>query len=218
MAAQKNQLISESAQLAVLQEKLPSLTTGVESCLAVAFPKSSSKNYPTAVHFAKQGIAYEEGSVQGLLYHFAVFGKDKAQAVSALSVTNLLLKLKGTSFYAGGKLIAAPYRIQSVLTCYLESCGSTDYRAHCHKVINDPFQVRQQAEERFSESIFDFLRSPSQAPAVQCLFPCRYLAGFSSIGLSGLHPSSHEDQIQAAAVRNGCDWCPNFNQKNFKQL
>ena len=187
-------------------------------CLVVAFPKSRSVNYAASVHFAKQANLYEEREIAGKLYHFSAFGQDRSQASIALSVTNLLLKIKGTSFYAGGKLIAAPYRIQSVLTCYLESCGANDYRAHCHKVINDPFQSHSQPEERFSMSMMDFLRGPSQAPAVQCIFPCRYLASYSGTGLSSQHPSSQVDQIQAAAVRHGCDWCPSFHPEDFKKI
>jgi hypothetical protein len=187
-------------------------------CLVVAFPKSRSGNYAASVHFAKQANLYEEREIAGKLYHFSAFGKKRDQAAIALSVTNLLLKIKGTSFYAGGKLIATPYRIQSVLTCYLESCGTTDYRAHCHKVTNDPFQSQSQQEERFNVSIMDFLRGPIQVPAVQCIFPCRFLASYSGAGMSSQHPSSQVDQIQAAGVRHGCDWCPNFQPTDFKKL
>jgi len=41
-------------------------------------------------------------------------------------------------------------------------------------------------------------------------FPCRLLAE-SGMRLQAGHPSTRKDLIQAAAVRHGCDWCPNFN-------
>jgi hypothetical protein len=201
-----------------LTNSAPAISAHGATCLAIAFPKSRSANYGAAVNFARHASFYEESEVEGNLYHFAAFGTDRAQVSFALSVTKLLLKIKGTMFYAGGKLIMERFRIESVLSCYLTACGSKDYRAHCHTVINDPFQLRSPAAEKFSMSIMDFMRDDSHAPTVQCLFPCRYLATYSDMGLSGRHPSSQEDQIQAAAVRRGCDWCPSFHPEDFKKL
>lgn len=188
------------------------------SCLAIAFPKTRSANYGAAVSFARRAVFYEETEVEGTLYHFAGFGSDRAQVSLALSATRLMLNIKGTMFYAGGKLVMERFRIESVLSCYLTACGSKDYRAHCHTVINDPFQVKSAASDSFSLDMMDFVRMDSQTPTVQCLFPCRFLAGFSDMGLSGRHPSSQEDQIQAAAVRRGCDWCPSFRPGDFKKI
>ena len=40
--------------------------------------------------------------------------------------------------------------------------------------------------------------------------PCRHLAKWQ-FRVDARHPSSPADQIQAAAVRLSCDWCPSFN-------
>ena len=214
MSTAKNELMVSQ----FLTNSAPAISANGATCLAIAFPKSRSANYGAAVNFARHASFYDESEVESNLYHFAGFGTDRTQVTLALSVTKLLLNIKGTMFYAGGKLVMERFRIESVLSCYLTACGSKDYRAHCHIVINDPFQVKSATSDSFSLDMMDFVRMDSQAPAVQCLFPCRFLAGFSDMGLSGRHPSSQEDQIQAAAVRRGCDWCPSFHPEDFKNL
>ncbi len=32
------------------------------------------------------------------------------------------------------------------------------------------------------------------------------------------HPASPEDQIQAGAVGNGCDWCPFFDPRGYRRI
>jgi hypothetical protein len=214
MTMAKNELVASQ----FLTNTAPAISEQAGTCLAIAFPKSRSANYGAAVNFARNAVHYTDTEIDGNTYHFAGFGTDRAQVTLALSVTKLLLNIKGTMFYAGGKLVMERFRIESVLSCYLTACGSKDYRAHCHTVINDPFGSKSLPGEKFSMSMMDFIRDDSQAPAVQCLFPCRFLAGFTDMGLSGQHPSSQEDQIQAAAVRRGCDWCPSFHPEDFKKL
>ena len=49
------------------------------------------------------------------------------------------------------------------------------------------------------------------------LFPCSYLLEFG-FRFQTAHPASPEDQIQAAAVKAGCAWCPYFDAGAYEKL
>ena len=47
-------------------------------------------------------------------------------------------------------------------------------------------------------------------------FPCRLLLR-SGFVFDYNHPSSQRDQIQAAGVHAGCNWCPNFDPDRYEE-
>ena len=184
----------------------------IEQVVAVSFPKSRSAGYAAAVNIAQQAAKYGEAEMSGTLFHYAAFGRSREQVALALAVTRYLEGIKAVQFYAGGKLILERFRIESVLTCYLEACACTDHLAHCNKVVTTPFSGAVADNELVSLDLDD-LRAPAGY-----LFPCAFLLQWGAPGLQRGHPSSPQDQIQAMAVRKGCDWCPNFKPGDFKKL
>jgi hypothetical protein len=48
------------------------------------------------------------------------------------------------------------------------------------------------------------------------LFPCKHLHPYFKFQKG--HPSSPENQIQAAGIDRQCDWCPNFRPADFKKM
>ncbi|MHB0973931.1 MAG: hypothetical protein ACYC0P_06790 [Thiobacillus sp.] len=184
----------------------------IEQVLAVSFPKSRSAAYSAAVNIAQQADKYGEVDMNGTLFHYAAFGSDREQVGRALAITRYLDGIKAVQFYAGGKLIVERLRIESVLTCYLEACACKDPRAHCNKIVAHPFGADQADDDHVNLDLGS-LSKPSGY-----LFPCAFLLQWGPPGLHRRHPASPEDQIQAMAVRKGCDWCPNFHPEQFQTL
>jgi hypothetical protein len=182
----------------------------IEQVLAVSFPKSKAAGYAPALNLAQQADKYEEVELSGSLFHYAVFGRSKEQVGRALALTRYLQGVKATQFYARGQLILERNRIEDVLSCFMEANACNDHRAHCNKVITDPF-IRAEA----SGLSFDL---GDMRPTASYLLPCAFLTRYGAVALHNKHPASPEDQLQARAVKLGCDWCPNFNQADFKKL
>lgn len=178
--------------------------------MAVSFPRSRSAGYAAAVNIAQHAEKYSEADMGGVLFHYAAFGRSREQVALALSVTRYLEGIKAVQFYAGGKLILERLRIDSVLTCFLEACACTDHLAHCNRVVASPFSGV------ISDN--DVVDLDLAGVASGYVFPCAFLLQWGGPGLQRGHPATPEDQIQALAVRRGCDWCPNFKPGDFKKL
>src|SRR5690606_33405523 len=96
-----------------------------------------------------------------------------------------------------------------------ESCLCTDFRAHCFRIMDDPAFVEP--------STFGLSISIREGPANikyeivdRYSFPCSKI--FTSTRIDPEHPSSHQDQIQAAAVKKLCHLCPRFDPGNFRKI
>lgn len=77
------------------------------------------------------------------------------------------------------------YRTLQVLDCYIQSASCDDHRAHCLVTVD------------------------------QKMHPCRFILGFHDREILKHHPSTIKNQLQAMAVRRGCEWCPHFTTDNF---
>lgn len=177
----------------------------LEQALAVSFPKSRSAAHAAAVNIAQQANKYALVNIEGQDFHYAVFGRDADQVAKALALSRYLRGLKAVQFFARGTLIVSTFKVEEVLACYLQATTCTDQSAHCLQVVPDPFPAAM-----FSLELNDGRTS-------NYLFPCAYLARWQP-RLFREHPASPEDQIQAMAVKHGCDWCPNFKPENFKKI
>lgn len=185
----------------------------LDSSIAVVFSKSRGAGYDAAVNFARQAARYEENQVGSSLFHFAAFGRSREQAALALALVRNLRGVKGLQVLAGGKLLQESHRVEAVLSCYLDSSSLDDPRAHCVEMVN-----KSHLQERFLSGIaapkvsigLDFVSLDGEVAHEVIPFPCRYLRARNFKFQPG-HPSAEADQLRAAAVREGCDWCPNFN-------
>lgn len=181
----------------------------LDHAVAVSFPKSRSAAYAAALNIAQQADKYSDTEVNGTLFHLAAFGRNQEQVARALSLCRYLSGLKSVQYYAGGKLIIERHRIDDVLSCLMEANACNDHRAHCNQVISDPF--------RLTDKIGVSFELDDMKPVTSYLLPCMYLTKFGAVTLHKNHPATPEDQIQALAVKRGCEWCPNFKYGDFKK-
>jgi len=172
--------------------------------IVIAFPKSTSISYPTAVATAKAAARYMEVMEGGKLsVHLAAFDKRKEQFALAQALARLIIGLRGVQIYVNGIHQANNnWRFIDVLECFLTSLSVDDWRAHCQIVVDNPFTAT------------------GQGPGGPYLLPCHYMYkwGTQGYGLSRAHPSPMHKQIEASAARVGCSWCPNFHPEDFQKL
>jgi hypothetical protein len=184
--------------------------------ITVLFPKSKGITYDAAVNFAKQAQRYDEGVIGGTIYHFTAFGKEPHQIGLAISLLHALKDKKGVQALSKGKQIRNPYTAIAVLECYLTSTTLKDKRAHCVVIVNkkDIYDHYVQREVIFGIE-FEVSGFATESNPETVAFPCRYLKlyGFK---YQAEHPSSEEDQLEAGAARNSCDWCPNLSFQTEK--
>lgn len=194
------------------------VSASLQHPLVVIFPKTRSASYAAAVNLAQQAVLYSETDVGGALFHVAGFSADKDQAARALSLVRFMHSIKGFQIYAGGKQLQDWPRVETVLACYLEASACKDPRAHCQMVVHAEHLVERYYSSRPSGGVsldLDWMKSNAVDGGV-VVFPCRYLLSRNFRFQVG-HPSSLEDQMQAGAVREGCDWCPNFKPTELRQ-
>lgn len=187
--------------------------------LAVRFPRSRAASYAPSVAVAQTAEHYGESMIGGTLFHWAGFGRSRDQLARALSVVHGTHAIKGFELYAGGQLLAEWYRAEAVLRCCLQAAGCGDPRAHCQVVVESTSVLsigddcRALSWGMLSEGLraqaSDLLTDTPRPRHDLTIFPCRYLLKMNFNYQLG-HPASAADQVQSAAVRYGCDWCPNF--------
>ncbi|MGA3081086.1 MAG: hypothetical protein ABSD44_06855 [Terracidiphilus sp.] len=202
-------------------EPIDPLHESLRSLLVIAFFKSRSLSYPFVVGIAQNAERYGIFPVNGKPMHVAVFGRTQADAGRASAVLQYTLGWKGVLLFARGKLIPNGWSILEVINCFNESCSCRDRRAHCHKIIDDPFVD----SPRMTNMTISIRLSPEDLEAKppfknkkeidRYIFPCKYL--YPRFSFQQGHPSTPQDQIQAGAVRQGCDLCPSFSPEEFKK-
>lgn len=178
--------------------------------VACIFPKTRASGYEPAVRAARNAQRYKEDN----LLHVAAFGTTREQISFAIVVINQLRSTKGLQVYGGGKCVQDKWRIEDLLECVITGSSCTDPKAHCTVIVDED---RLLSHEPHLASLQVYIgEAESAAPDRFGLwrvgtreFPCRYLFEHGFRFQQG-HPSSEADQIQAAAVRAGCDWCPHL--------
>jgi len=193
--------------------KFDLIRASIEHLLVISFVQSNSHIYPIAVGIASGAHLYDQILIGKKLFHCSAFSRTREDAARARAVLQHIYGWKGIQVYAGGKLIQNAWPVITILECYLEAGGCNDWRAHCQDVIDDPYinppkfkytiRVADANRPNFKQALF----------IDRYLFPCSYLHSRFKFQID--HPATAENQIQAAAVKEGCDWCPNFNAGNY---
>jgi len=185
--------------------------------LVVVFSKSSSKNFPLVLSIAEGANQYSIADINGKPTYFVCFSSDKSDAGRAIALLDYVQGWKGVQIFSKGRLLLNTYRVSEVLNCFMDTQSCRDQTAHCYKIIDNPFS--NEAEDRgmsFSISIVDKPSIKHEVEIDRYSFPCNHL--FHRHRFQADHPASVEDQIQASAVSQGCDWCPNFDPDNWKKV
>jgi hypothetical protein len=203
-------------------EPIDPFQASLQSLLVIAFFKSRSTSYPFVVGIAENAERYGIFTVNGKPMHVAVFGRTQADAGRASAVLQYIMSWKGVLLFARGKLIPNGWPVMEVVNCFNESCSCNDRRAHCHKIIDDPFvNVPRVTNMTISirvapEKLAPKLSFKNKKEIDRYIFPCKYL--YPRFSFQQGHPSSLQDQIQAGAVTQGCDLCPSFSPEDFRKV
>lgn len=193
------------------------LTASYKNLLSVTFAKSTSPTYPLAINIAQGAAHYEELVISNKHVHFASFAKTREEVGRAHTLIHYITGWKSVQIFAGGKLIQNIWQVNQVLQCFLEASGCNDWTAHCHIIIDDPYI--EKPEERGISFSIRMEEKPALKKAVEIdryVFPCSFL--HQRFQFQTDHPSKPQDQIQAAGVAAGCDWCPNFKPVEYKKI
>jgi hypothetical protein len=198
-------------------EAIDPFLISVDCLLVVAFAKSNSKNYPLALALAQGAARYAIMDLIGTPMNVAAFGKTQADAGRAVALLKYVQSWKGTLIFSRGRLVENSFQVSQVIRCYLDACACRDPHAYCHVVIDDP---RLGRPERLVATMT--IQLAETAPELRELqvpryvFPCKFL--HQRFRFEEGHPSSPQDQIQAAGVRFGLTSCPNFVPDDFTHV
>ena len=202
-----------------LAEALDPLAESRTGLLAVSFAKSPSAAYPLAVNVAQGAARYAEAEIGKQQVHLVAFAKTPDDATRALALLHYVAGWKTTQVFAAGKLVTNAYGVVEVLECYLQAGACTDRTAHCQTVIDDPYAAEGAPDDEGFTFTMRLALDPSdfsqRVEVDRYLFPCSFLK--ARFRFQTDHPASPQDQIQAAAVKEGCAWCPHFDPTGFRK-
>lgn len=186
--------------------------------LVVVFSKSTSKNFPLALAVFSNLDKFWTIDVGGKEAYFACFKKNQVDAARAVVLLGYVENWKGVQIFSHGKLLNDAYEVESVLECYTESGFCKSLSSHCHKVVDDPFsdEIVNDASMGITVRVTEDPVYKYESEVDRYLFPCKYL--LNRFDFQKDHPASPQEQIQAGAVEEGCDWCPNFNPDEWKKV
>ncbi|WP_322997958.1 hypothetical protein [Castellaniella sp.] len=199
--------------ISVVGSPIDPYTESSDWMLMIAFPKSPSKGFPLALSIAQQASEFRIVDSAGILMHVAHFAPNERDAKLAIELFSQTGGWKGVVAYSKGRPIKERWAFISMLECYLESCECTDPDAHCCVVIDDP---SFEPVKSFSMTISVGPSTTKPVEVDRYLFPCSRL--WPSMRFQPDHPSSLQDQIQAAGVKNGCYACPRFDAARFEKI
>jgi len=200
-----------------LTKRIDPFDASLKFLLVIVFPKSTSKNFPLAVSISEGAEQFAVAEINGKPTYFVCFGSNASDAGRALAVLDYVQGWKGVQIFSKGKVLQNSYIVSEVLKCYMESQSCRDYTAHCLVIIDDPFSEEVDSSGlSFSISIVEKPSIKKEVEIDRFSFPCARL--FRRFRFQKNHPASTEDLIQAGAVSQGCDWCPNFDSDNWKKV
>ena len=182
----------------------------------VLFLKSRSEAFPLAMEVASKAEFLAEQDLESIRIHVAAFQPTFSGAIHAMDLIHYVRGWKGTHFYAQGRMIIGEmqqaFMMEAVLKCFADSCAVRDHRAHCFRLIDDPFDPL--APYRSLDHISQHFRHfEAKAEDGTYVFPCRHMMQWFRAQRD--HPASIPDQIQAEGVDKMCDVCPRFAPDDF---
>lgn len=182
----------------------------------VLFVKSRSEAFPWALEVASRAPLFVERDLETLKIFVAGFVPTFDGANQAMDLIHYARGWKGTHFYAQGRMIIGEmpqaFSLEAVLKCFADSCAARDSRAHCFRLIDNPFEPL--APYRDFEHVAPYFRH-FEVGAVDgtYVFPCKHMLQWFRVQRD--HPASVHDQIQAEGVDKMCDVCPRFDPDDF---
>lgn len=182
----------------------------------VLFLRSRSDAFPWALDVARKAPLFAERDLEALRIHVAGFPATFDGANQAMDLIHYVRGWRGTHFYAQGRMVIGDiepaFQLEAVLKCFADSCAARDYRAHCFRLIDDPFSPLA-PYRAFGQVAPKFTYFEPAAVEGTYVFPCRHMLQWFRPQQN--HPASIPDQIQAEGVARYCDVCPRFAPNDF---
>lgn len=170
-----------------------------------------------ALEIARQADLFEDRDIGKAKIHVAGFPATARGAMLALDLIHYVRGWTGSHFYFQRRMVigdlAQALHIESVLTCFINSSLSPDFRAHCHRTIDNPYFpiINLVLIERIHQ---EFMHITPISDHGRFIFPCTYmLQWFQAQPTSEV---SIPEQIHAAGIEKYCDVCPRFKPNDFK--
>lgn len=174
--------------------------------VVIVFPHTRHFGVRDSLAQAGHASVYAVGEYGNGKHHLLGFASMTDQLSEIMVFVDLLAGIRGVQFYFNGLLLnKRGYEVQHVVNCYIQSQKCTDWRAHCHRIIEIDFE--EPGKGKWSDS-----------NSVKYISPCHIAFNYNRRSISPEHPSSLKDQLQAYAVDAGCEWCPNFDAAAFIPL
>lgn len=199
---------------------LPALTVGnlVEmsqraGAIGVVFPLTRAASSVTAASMSAAAVQHWRLELDGKPWQCALFGTTPAQFSIARMVVWHVARVKGGMAFGAGLPLANLHKTVVALDCAAAAAACHDHRAHCHLVLvqRETFDTLHAAGVDIPIPVSSYTSTVENIGPGDDAYtaPCRLLvrAGFRP---QPRHPSSPADQLQAAAVREGMQWCPFF--------
>jgi hypothetical protein len=187
-----------------------------EYLVIVLFLKSRSEAFPWAFDVASKATLFAERDLDTLKIYVAGFVATLDGATQAMDLIHYVRGWKGTHFYAQGRMVIGEmqqaFALEAVLQCFADSCAARDYRAHCFRLIDNPYEPLS-PYRRFDHVAPYFRHFEPDAANGTYVFPCAHMLKWFRAQKD--HPANTKDQIQAEGVDKLCDVCPRFDPDEF---
>jgi hypothetical protein len=182
-----------------------------------AFPKSKSANFPIALSLAQSATAYGEQDIGGRLLYWAGFTQSVNDLNNAAELMRIAGGWVGTMANINGNKVTKPFDAYLTISCYLKGLQCSNSDAHCHKIIDDPFNPKSQLdfEGKGSSRHGHMFRRAYIFPCKRMLENSMFHPVFRFQAFEHIKP---QDQIQAAAVEYGVNICPFFDANTFAEI
>lgn len=184
--------------------------------LVVAFSKSRSSGYQTAVQNAQMLSEYRESADGKSIQHYCPITASREEFARAATIIHALHGSKSLEVYINGRPVLYLRDVIEVLECFLTAKACRDPKAHCHIIHNEgePYG----ANPNISVTIYSEEPPKTGLPQVipRFVFPCSHL--YRQFRFTPEHHSSMTDKIQAAGVKCGCQICPLFKPDDFMEI
>lgn len=185
--------------------------------LVVTFNKSNSKNFQTALLWAKSAEVFKEFKMGKDEIYLCAFGKNVEQAGAANVFLHYVENWSGKQIYIGGRIhFGSIYNLSGILDCYQKSLSCQNVKSYCCFLSDDVFLSHQPQSTSFTISLsLEKIEKKDSEKKPLYVVPCQNLQ-YRKIEKDTCL-GSWSEQIQALAVRENLAWCPSFNAALFRQ-
>lgn len=185
--------------------------------LIVTFNKSTSKNFQTALLWARSAKLFKSMPVGKDEIYLCGFGKTAEQAGAASVFLTYIENWTGKQIYIGGIVHSGSiYDLFGILDCYQKSLACPNPTSYCCVLEENVFLAHETRKTSFSISLtFDKVEEAPKQKLIQYVVPCLKLQYLKLEKAEYL--GSWQEQIEALAVRQGIAWCPSFDATKFRQ-